>query len=626
MSWPQFFAPSWAWLFLLAIPVVVFYFLKLKRPRVEVPSLALWGQVIQDRRVNSPFQRFKRNLLLMVQLLLLALLVLAAMQPFIDRSAENSEYLAIMIDASASMAGTETPGGPTRLDEAKKRVGRLIDQMLPDQRVSLISIGSTARRLTDFTNNRRVLREALDKIEVLDVPGELEDALRMTQALARTVPIGRAILVSDGNFPAQVDFELPFELIYQQLPAAGPNVGITALSARSNKSRTWDVFVRIESSSSEALATGVELLVDGETQEQKTVVLNDGKPRRLAFSLAADQSASVEVRLSPEQPDSIEADNVALLEISPLRPVMVRIDPEMTAFRHAFAARENVVLADDVAGPTDGDTYDLLITGRAAEHPEALVVLTVGAVPEDLKSMIHVEETSGEVVDWDRHCRLLEHVLLSDMVLAEEPQTAAGVDDGALEALGYDILAHGRRGPLILKKVLGSQVQYFVLFDTDASTLPYRVGFPVLVSNLLRVAIRQAGLAEVAAQKTSTLRLHDLSSESEFVVRNPRGDSRTTTSDEHGSLTGISAPYAGWYEVLEDGSRVARVGASLLDSQETSLATVDEIQFREVPVSAATSEVRTDFPLWEYLTIFAFAALLFEWWLYCRRPVASRIA
>ena len=625
MSWPQFFAPSWAWLFLLAVPVVVFYFLKLKRPRVEVPSLALWGQVIQDRRVNSPFQRFKRNLLLLAQLLLLALLVLAAMQPFIDSSAENSEYLAVIVDASASMAGTEEDDETTRLEEAKKKVGRLIDQMLPDQRVSLISIGPTARRLTDFTNNRRVLREALDKIEVYDVPGELEGALRMTQALARTVPVGRAILFSDGNFPEKVDFELPFELVYQQLPAAGPNVGITALSARSNRSNAWDVFVRIEASTPDPLATGVELIVDGDTQEQKTVVLKDKKPRRLAFSLAADQAASVEVRLSPEQSDSIKADNSALLEITPLRPLMVKIDPELTAFRHAINPRKDVVIAGDEAGPSDSGTFDLLITkSAAAERPEARVVLTIGEVPPDLKSLIRIEEAAGEVVDWDRHCRLLEHVLLSDMVLAEEPQAAEGVDDGALEALGYDVLAHGRRGPLIVRKLLGAQTQYFVLFDTDASTLPYRVGFPVLVSNLLRVAIREAGLAELAAHKTSTLRLHDLSAETDFTVRNPQGDSRTTKSDANGSLTGISAPYAGWYEVLEDSDLVTRVGASLLDSQETTLNAVEEIQFREVPVSAATSDVRTDFPLWEYLTLLAFAVLLFEWWLYCHRPVSSR--
>src|ERR1700754_2559559 len=82
---PTFTALSSAWLLLLTIPVVVFYFLKLRRPRQVIPSLVLWRQVLADQRVNSPFQRFKRNILLLLQLLLLALLVLAAMQPVLRR-------------------------------------------------------------------------------------------------------------------------------------------------------------------------------------------------------------------------------------------------------------------------------------------------------------------------------------------------------------------------------------------------------------------------------------------------------------------------------------------------------------------------------------------------------------
>ncbi|MEQ9065440.1 MAG: hypothetical protein RLO18_01890, partial [Gimesia chilikensis] len=60
----------------------------------------------------------------------------------------------------------------------------------------------------------------------------MEDALRMTQALSRTAPIKSVLFYSDGNFPQEIDFELPFELNYQLLPPAGVNVGITSMNAR----------------------------------------------------------------------------------------------------------------------------------------------------------------------------------------------------------------------------------------------------------------------------------------------------------------------------------------------------------------------------------------------------------
>ena len=72
MNLPGFLSLQSAWWLLLAIPVVVFYFLKLRRPQRQISSLVLWQQVINDQRVNSPLQRFKRNLLLLFQLLLLA--------------------------------------------------------------------------------------------------------------------------------------------------------------------------------------------------------------------------------------------------------------------------------------------------------------------------------------------------------------------------------------------------------------------------------------------------------------------------------------------------------------------------------------------------------------------------
>ena len=74
MNLPSFVYPFGAWFFLALIPLIILYFLKLKRPRMDIPSLALWQSVVNDQRVNSPFQKFKRNILLWLQMALLILL------------------------------------------------------------------------------------------------------------------------------------------------------------------------------------------------------------------------------------------------------------------------------------------------------------------------------------------------------------------------------------------------------------------------------------------------------------------------------------------------------------------------------------------------------------------------
>ena len=182
MNWLSFSWLSGLWLLAIAAPIVVFYFLKLRRPRAEVPSLALWRQVMNDQRVNSPFQKFKRNLLLLFQLLLLLALALAASQPFVRGDAANANYVPVLIDQSASMAAIDRPGGRSRLDEAKKEIRQLIDDLLPGQRLSIIAVGSTAQRLTDFTDNKRLLHAAVENLQPLPVES-LQHPLSVYNAL-----------------------------------------------------------------------------------------------------------------------------------------------------------------------------------------------------------------------------------------------------------------------------------------------------------------------------------------------------------------------------------------------------------------------------------------------------------
>ncbi|MFN6105774.1 MAG: vWA domain-containing protein, partial [Planctomycetaceae bacterium] len=217
MNWGGFLNPMAGLWFLLVGPLVILYFLKLRRPQLEVPSLVLWRSVINDSRVNSPFQKFKRNLLLLLQLALLGCLVLAAMRPFWRGTADQAQYLPVLIDCSASMAALDKPGGQSRLDLAKQEVGRLIDNLLPGQRLALIAVANSARSLCDFSDNPRILRAALDKLTVQHAPSRLEDGLRMAQALALTNPVDPVVVDTDGTLPTVVRFDLPCDLSYQNL-------------------------------------------------------------------------------------------------------------------------------------------------------------------------------------------------------------------------------------------------------------------------------------------------------------------------------------------------------------------------------------------------------------------------
>ena len=65
-------------------PLVALYFLKLKRTVHVVPSTLLWKKAIEDLHVNSPFQRLRASLLLLLQLLVLLAGVFALGKPMLQ--------------------------------------------------------------------------------------------------------------------------------------------------------------------------------------------------------------------------------------------------------------------------------------------------------------------------------------------------------------------------------------------------------------------------------------------------------------------------------------------------------------------------------------------------------------
>src|SRR5215203_229141 len=120
---------------LLFLPVVVaMYLLKLRRDEAVVPSTLLWRQLVADVEANAPWQRLRRSLLLLLQLLLVA--ILAAL-PFMERPAGRAGDLVLVVDTSASMQATDVT--PSRLDAAKAAAVDALKELPAGGKVSVIA-------------------------------------------------------------------------------------------------------------------------------------------------------------------------------------------------------------------------------------------------------------------------------------------------------------------------------------------------------------------------------------------------------------------------------------------------------------------------------------------------------
>ncbi|RLS53001.1 MAG: VWA domain-containing protein [Planctomycetota bacterium] len=635
MSWfPGFSAPLNAWLLLLTAPVVLVYFLKLKRTQKEIPSLLLWQQVIADQRVNSPFQRFRKNLLLWLQLALLVLLATAATQPFLGSRDGNVAKLPILIDCSASMGAIDATTKKTRLQLAKDQVLQIIDGLPSGQQLMLIAVHSSAQRLTSMTSNKVELRTALDRLEVADVPSRLEDAFSLASGSVKTDKISTIRLYTDGNVPlrrnpatetdqAVIDFDLPFQVDYFRIPSTGGNVGITSLNATRSGVRDWQVFVRAECSPD--AAGDVQLrLIDLETRTvigEERIVLNPGESSRIVFSVNGDVAKRLRAELTPQGFDALATDNSAWIELPVSRDLLVFCPETLPAVRHALRGMEGIQVEPVAGQPASAVVYDLVISDSLEDLArEATTYLTIGQLPHDLAGKVTIQDSNATVVDWKRDAPLLQHVQMLDVDFIDSPQLMKDVTESNLERLGYMTLCHGTQGPLILERRAGPRLTMHWLFQLDRTTLPYRLAFPIMATNLVNLALNQAELSEAKGPATGILPPVKLDRSAEYLVTNPQGVHQTAQSDKDGWITGIPARRVGPFEFRQGGVLVREMGVSLLNARESSLSGVDTLVAKEAEVSANEMKSSMDRPLWTLLAGGALIVLMVEWWFYQRRP------
>jgi hypothetical protein len=139
--------PSALFLGLLALPILLLYMLKLRRRRVEISSIFLWQMLLRDRQANTPWQKLRRNLLLFLQLIILASLVLALSRPAIPVTSITTGSLIVVWDASASMNAVDDTisrfeASRTAIRGSRPRSQQWSDSDIDPGRGSTCSLGS----------------------------------------------------------------------------------------------------------------------------------------------------------------------------------------------------------------------------------------------------------------------------------------------------------------------------------------------------------------------------------------------------------------------------------------------------------------------------------------------------
>lgn len=406
---PDFFhntLPAWQWALLGLVPpaIIALYFLKLRRQPVEVPSTYLWKRSIEDLHVNSLWQRLRQNLLLFLQLLLIALAMLALLRPGWEGTKLNGDRFIFLVDNSASMSANDAEGAKSRLEESKQLVSNLIDQMDSGMTAMIISFADTPQVVQEFTDNRRLLRERLatiqpsvrgtDLLGALDLADGLANPGRMaTEESGMEIDVVEAqpatiYIFSDGRFEDVKGFSLGnLKPVYVPVGTfEAKNLAITGLSTRRGEENPEErqAFVQVSNYSDEEQTADVEIQLDGAFLDAQRVEVKPGESGGVVFPLADAPAGKLTARLkyvmdTPNKRDALAQDDIGYAALNDARPGHVLVvTPGNVALEVALATersgklgaiefhKPDVLTTDKYKKEADSGEYDLIIYDQCA--------------------------------------------------------------------------------------------------------------------------------------------------------------------------------------------------------------------------------------------------------------------
>ncbi|MBL9138261.1 MAG: BatA and WFA domain-containing protein [Verrucomicrobiales bacterium] len=605
-------APLAAW-FALTIPVIVlFYLLKRRRVVLRVPSTVLWQRYLAETQASAPFQKLRKNWLLLLQILLLIFAVFALMRPYLGSQSAPSSLRVLILDASASMQSTDEE--PSRFEAAKHEARRWIDGLRPGQMMVLLQAGPRTDVRQSATSDKPLLREALAGCQVTDGAARMGEALRMAESLIRDVADAEIHLFSDGSVGSLAEFEnhnLP--LIYHRVGQRRNNVALTSLEVRPNPENPQQraVFVGVANLSPAAVETTVELEFDRDMVDTRPVTIPPGESASLVFVVSQNRDGIFRARHTA--PDDLSADNQATVMSLLPPPVKVLLVTRGNRFLERalrLAGHCEVTVGSDNT-QVDGK-WDVVVLDDVV--PTAWPSANVIAVRVAETNWFERTGTlrAPAIVDWRSTHPLLRFVSLDNVAIAE----AVGVKPPPWG----NVLIEAPQGPLLVAGEIGRHRVVWIGFDLLGGTWPLRVSFPIFIANAvdwLNPTLVRAERLNIRAGDPLRYELPEAASTVE--VKPPGGDWERVTLDA-GAREAVygATDRQGAYE-LRWGTNQVTFAVRALDLAESDSTPRAEIPVGRFGGTAATSVKQVNLEIWRWLAGAALAILMVEWWYFHRR-------
>jgi hypothetical protein len=635
----EFRNPGGLWLLGLLAPLIVLYILKIRRQRLTVASTWLWQQAERDLLAKSPFRRLIVQVPLVLQALALILLALAFARPASRGTVVLGDYLAIVVDTSASM-NTKTKDGTPRIAEARVAAKRLITQLTPGAQAMIIEAGREPHIASPLDRDTRRLDAAVDRIQPRDVEGQLGRAIavasdRLRQVAGTDKTTRRIAVITDGavaDDQALSAAVLPVEVIQVGTPAE--NAAIVRIDVRSGvdpatKKEQVQAFALVRNYGKAPRDLFITLHQKNVTNPlaSRRIHLAPGEraPVVLTFEPAAsDAGSGLFVQLSPG--DELAADDRAYGRVPAGRRLPVVFAPKDGSpwVRRALLADPHVELIGASVGSLN-----------SADIPDDALVVIDGACPSATRgadtlilnpprgpcrnAVIGAKATESSITSWSETDARLRFLTLDGVELL----AANGIEtQGPNEAL-----VRTRSSTVIADVSSPGRSATLVGFDVGESNWPLKASFVLFVRNIVELArVHRAQGITGPARTGEPLRVRVPPDLQEVEVEGPEGQPSKVAA-RLGLAIVPEVGRAGFYHLSWQGARPGSVlvAANLTSESESDINPRDLQKAGQPLIVTAAKEMDDAFQ--DYTWILGALALLLVlldvFWL-TRKPPSAR--
>jgi len=615
----SFLAPL-AFLFALSIPVVVvFYLLKRKRVVKLVSSTLLWQKYLAETQASSPFQKLRKNWLLLLQILMLLLAVLALSRPYFSGQADHTRLQVIVLDGSASMQSTDVE--PSRFEQAKSEALAWVDGLRDGEQMMVLLAGATTEVKQSPTGNKVALRRAIRSCEPSDAPTRLAEALKTAAAFTfekrgeESVTTGEIHLFSDGaanDLDQVANQNLP--LVYHKVGQGGDNLGLVALDVKANPENAQEraIFAAVANTGTNRLTSDIELLFEGTLLERRALDIGPTNTEPLVFFAPQDHDGVFTLRLTGT--DALAVDNEAVILSRLPQPMKVILVTRGNRFlEKALRGVPGVELTVAPRLNDAAENFDLAVLDDVlpivwpAVHTLALNTTSTNWFPAGWS-----RTEAPPIVDWKSTHPLLRFVNFDNIQVAEAL---------VVQPPGWGVpLVESPETPLIIAGEIDQHRLVWVGFDVLQSTWPLRIAFPIFIAN----AVDWMNPANINAsrqmvQAGNPYQLNLLQPVSEATVTLPDGTREDLALAGETRELIFGKTFAQGIYTVQAGTNMTQFCVNLLDANETAIMPRDALPFGEFESVEATTIKRANVEIWRWIALLALAVLLFEWWYYHKR-------